>query len=107
MFFYENDSQHKVKMKMLIIIPLLLVVHSLNSFTKTRFIYSRQLLCLHLMNHIEARFLSSIVEFPDHEEKWNEGEVSWNITDVPKKNNKTMSTTLRLDYIERLAFLFI
>jgi len=59
------------------------------------------------MNNLQARFLSSIVEFPDHEEKWDEGEVSWNITDVPKKNNTFMRRPLRLDYSERLAFLFI
>ena len=59
------------------------------------------------MNELEARFLSSVVEFPEHEEKWNEGEVSWNITDVPKKNNTITTRNLLLDYSDRLAFLFL
>lgn len=94
-------------MKISTIVQFLLLIHGLNSFTKNRFVYSRPFLRLGFMNHLEARFLSTIVEFPDYEEKWNEGEVSWNITDVPKKNNTITPRILRLDYSERLAFLFI
>lgn len=89
------------------ILQLLLLIHSLYSFTKNRFVYSRQLFRHTFINPVEARLLSSLVDFPDHEERWDEGEVSWNITDVPKKNNRSEIRILRLDYSERLAFLFI
>lgn len=97
----------KVKMKIFMIVHFLLLIHSLNSLTKNRSVYSRQILRISFMNQINAKILSRLVEFPDHEEKWDEGEVSWNIANVPKKNNKTISQTTRLDYSEQLAFLFI
>ena len=47
-----------------------------------------------------------LLQFPDCEEKWDEGEVSWNITDDSVSTVKKHKT-LDINPDHRLAFLFV
>lgn len=62
---------------------------------------------------LQRRFLTSrdvlpkVIEYPEHCEKWEEGEVPWNVSENSMNNTiSTRSRIMELSFEDRLAFLF-